>query len=162
MPPDPFQHLKSFIIPVDGSEAAFHALNVACELARRTKGAQVHVVHVIEVPRSLPLDADLPDQSQRGETILDRAEQIGAGYKVTVHADLLQARQAAHAVVDEAIERAVDAIVVGVDYHRPHGRFALGRLPTYVLEHSPTEVWLFRYPPPEGAIYTRPGTVWSR
>lgn len=162
MPPDPFQHLKSFVIPVDGSEAAFHALNVACELVRRTKGPVVHVVHVIEVPRSLPLDADMPDHAQRGETILDRAEQIGASYKVTVQADLLQARQAAHAVVDEAIERGVDAIVVGVDYHRPHGRFALGRLPTYVLEHSPTEVWLFRYPPPEGAIYTRPGTVWSR
>jgi nucleotide-binding universal stress UspA family protein len=160
--PDPFQHLKSFIVPVDGSDAAFHALNVTCDLVRRVKGARVHVVHVIEVPRSLPLDADLPADAQHGEQILDRAEQIGQSHKVSVQADLLQARQAAHAVVDEAIERAVDAIVVGVDYHRPHGRFALGRLPTYVLEHSPTEVWLFRYPPPEGAIYTRPGTVWSR
>ncbi|MEX2228305.1 MAG: universal stress protein [Dehalococcoidia bacterium] len=162
MPPEPFQHLKSFIVPVDGSEAAFHALDVTCEISRRVKGARVHVVHVIEVPRSLPLDAELAADAQRGETILDRAEQIGASYKVSLQADLLQARQAAHAVVDEAIERGVDAIVVGLDYHRPHGRFALGRLPSYVLEHAPTEVWLFRYPPPEGAIYTRPGTVWSR
>jgi nucleotide-binding universal stress UspA family protein len=160
--PDPFQHLKSFIVPIDGSEAAFHALDVTCEIARRMKGARVHAVHVIEVARSLPLDADLAADAQRGEAILERAEQIASGHKVSVQADLLQARQAAHAVVDEAIERAVDAIVVGVDYHRPHGRFALGRLPTYVLEHSPTEVWLFRYPPPEGSIYTRPGTIWSR
>lgn len=162
MSPDPFSRLKSFIVPIDGSDAAYHALDVACEIVRRTKGGSVHAIHVIEVPRSLALDADLPSETQRGESILERAEEIGAGHKVQVRADLLQARQAAHAVVDEAIERAVDAIVVGLDYHRPHGQFALGRLPTYVLEHSPTEVWLFRYPPPEGVITTRPGTVWAR
>jgi nucleotide-binding universal stress UspA family protein len=159
--PDPLGRIKSYIVALDGSEAAFNALAVACEVARRSK-ARVDVLYVIEVPRSLPLDAELADEAQRGEGILDRAEQIGAGYKVTMQADLLQARQAAHAVVDEAIERGVDAIVVGLDYHRPHGHFALGRLPMYVLEHAPTEVWLIRYPPPEGLITTRPGTVWAR
>ena len=158
MATDPFSNLKSLIVPVDGSDAAFHALSVACEMARRSKG-NVHVVHVIEVPRTLPLDSDLADEAQQGEAILDRAEQIGSSQKIRVQADLLQARQAGHAVVDEAIERGVDAIVVGLDYHRPHGRFALGRLPTYVLEHSPTEVWLIRYPPPEGLITTRPGNL---
>jgi nucleotide-binding universal stress UspA family protein len=158
---DALSRLKSFIVPLDGSEASFNALAEACDVARRTK-ARVNVLYVIEVPRTLPLDAELADEAQRGEAILDRAEQIGNSFKVHLEADLLQARQAAHAVVDEAIERGVDAIVVGIDYHRPHGHFALGRLPTYVLEHSPTEVWLIRYPPPEGHIATRPGTVWSR
>ena len=51
------------------------------------------------------------------------------------------------AIVDEAIESDVDAIVVGVDYQRPYGRFRLGRLPQYVLAHAPCEVWLFRYMP---------------
>jgi nucleotide-binding universal stress UspA family protein len=159
--PDSLARLKSYIVPLDGSEAAFNALNVACDIARRSK-ARVDVLCVIEVPRSLPLDAELAHEAQRGEAILDRAEQIGASYKVQLQADLLQARQAAHAVVDEAIERGVDAIIVGLDYHRPHGHFALGRLPMYVLEHAPTEVWLIRYPAPEGLITTRPGTVWSR
>jgi nucleotide-binding universal stress UspA family protein len=158
---DSLSRLKSFIVALDGSDAAFNALSVACDLARRTK-ARIDVLYVIEVPRSLPLDAELAEEAQRGEAILDRAEQIGSSFKVQIQADLLQARQAAHAVVDEAIERGVDAIVVGLEYHRPHGHFALGRLPMYVLEHAPTEVWLIRYPPPEGLITTRPGTVWSR
>ncbi len=161
MPSDPLAAIKSYIVPLDGSEAALNALVVACDIARRAK-ARVDVIYVIEVPRSLPLDAELADEAQRGEAVLDRAEQIGNSFKVPMHADLLQARQAGHAVVDEAIERGVDAIVVGLDYHRPHGRFALGRLPMYVLEHAPTEVWLIRYPPPEGHIATRPGTVWAR
>jgi nucleotide-binding universal stress UspA family protein len=161
VPSDSLSRIKSYIVPLDGSEASFNALSVACDIARRSK-ARVDVLYVIEVPRSLPLDAELADEAQRGEAILDRAEQIGSSFKTTIQADLLQARQAAHAVVDEAIERGADAIVVGLDYHRPHGHFALGRLPMYVLEHAPTEVWLIRYPPPEGLITTRPGTVWSR
>ena len=139
--------VRSYLVPVDGSEAAYHALGVVCDLARRAK-ATVHILHVIEVPRSVALDAELEAEVQRGEEILDRAEQVASDHGITVEGDLLQARQAAHAVVDEAVERGVDAIVVGVEYHRPLGLFELGRLPAYVLEHAPTQVWLIRYPAP--------------
>jgi nucleotide-binding universal stress UspA family protein len=139
--------VRSYLVPVDGSEAAYHALGVACDLARRSK-ATVHVLHVIEVARSLALDAELDAEVRHGEEILNRAEQVASDHGVAVEGDLLQARQAAHAVVDEAVERDVDAIVMGVEYHRPLGLFELGRLPTYVLEHAPTQVWLIRYPAP--------------
>jgi nucleotide-binding universal stress UspA family protein len=160
MPQDPARP-TSFLVPVDGSDAAYHALAVTCDLAKQTR-ASIAAIYVIEVPRSLPLDAELAAEAQRGERILERAEQIAAQHHVRVDAELLQARQAGHAVVDEAVERGADAIVVGIDYHRPHGRFALGRLPQYVLEHSPTLVWLVRQAPPDGVVTTRPGTVWAR
>lgn len=140
--------VHSYLVPVDGSEAAYHALAVACDLARRNK-ATVHVLHVIEVARSLALDAALDEEVRHGEEILNRAEEVASDHGVAVEGDLLQARQAAHAVVDEAVERDVDAIVMGVEYHRPLGLFELGRLPTYVLEHAPTQVWLIRYPAPQ-------------
>ena len=97
------------------------------------------------------LDASLEPAVERAETILARAEQIADERGVVVKADLIQARQAGHAVVDEAIDRGVDAIVLGVEYHRPLGQFTLGRLPLYVLEHAPTQVWLIRYPASEPA-----------
>ncbi len=145
---DPLKDIESFLVPVDGTEAAYSALAVVCDLARQTK-ARVNALHVIEVPRSLPLESDMPDAALRGERILERAEAVGQEHKVTVDADLLQARQAGHAVVDEAVDRGVDAIVAGLDYHRPYGRFELGRLPQYVMEHSPAQVWLLRYPTEE-------------
>ena len=132
-------------MPLDGSDAAYHALEAACTAAGR--GAQISCLHVIEVPRSLPLDATVMTAVDRGERILARAEEIAKRHHVTLRAELLQARQAGHAVVDEAIERAVDAIVVGVEYHRPYGRFELGRLPLYVLAYAPCEVWLIRHRP---------------
>ena len=136
---------QSYLVAVDGSDAAYAALGVTCDLAKRTK-ASVTVLYVIEVPRSVALDAELEGDVERGEGILARAERVAAERGVTVQADLIQARQAGHAVVDEAVDRGVGAIVLGVEYHRPLGQFTLGRLPLYVLEHAPTQVWLIRYP----------------
>lgn len=152
MAPEPLR-ARSFLVPLDGSEAAYGALAAACETARKTK-ASVSAVYVIEVPRSLPLDADLVAEGQRGEEILERAETLAASHDVRLEGDLLQARQAGHVVIDEAIERGADAIVIGLAYHRPYGRFQLGTLAEYILEHAPGFVWLIRYPPPVNPLPT--------
>jgi nucleotide-binding universal stress UspA family protein len=141
---------RSFLVPLDGSDAAYGALAAACETARKTK-ASVSAVYVIEVPRSLPLDADLVAEGQRGEEILERAETLAASHDVRIEGDLLQARLSGHVIIDEAVERGADAIVIGLAYHRPYGRFELGSLAEYVLEHAPGFVWLIRYPVSEEA-----------
>ena len=156
MATNPPRAIGSYLVTLDGSEASYNALAVACETARHTK-AKVLGIYVIEVPRSQPIDADLQLELQRGEEILERAEAVAREHHVEIEADLLQARQAGHAIVDEAIERGADAIVVGLEYHRPYGRFELGEVPDYVLEHAPGEVWLIRYPPPkDGDSNARP------
>lgn len=137
---------RSYLVALDGSDAAYAALGTVCDVAKRSKAA-VSVLYVIEVPRSVALDAALDRDVERGEEILGHAERIAAEHGVAVQADLVQARQAAHAVVDEAVDRGIDAIALGVEYHRPLGQFTLGRLPLHVLEHAPMQVWLIRYPP---------------
>lgn len=153
MTTDPLQ-ARSFLVPLDGSEAAYGALVSACDIARKTK-ASVAAVYVIEVPRSLPLDADLLAEGQRGEEILERAEKLAAAHDVRLEGDLLQARQAGHVIIDEAIERGADAIVIGLAYHRPYGQFQLGSLVEYVLEHAPGFVWLIRYPIADKTVASR-------
>lgn len=136
--------IRSVLVPVDGSEASLQAVTLACTIARRTKG-KVFAVHVIEVRRSLPLDAELTPEAEQGERFLAMAERIGADLDQHVEGELLQAREAAHAIVDEAIERAVDAIVVGVDYDAPLGQFQMGKLTQYVLRNAPCHVILWRH-----------------
>jgi nucleotide-binding universal stress UspA family protein len=147
---DPLGHVRSLLVPVDGSDAGYNALAFACDVAHRRK-ASVNVVSVIEVPRALPIDADLDADEARCEAVLDRAERIARDHRVKLRGELIQARKAAHAIVDEATERDVDVIVLGVAYDRPYGRFQLGALPEYVLEHANSEVWLIRYRPREAA-----------
>lgn len=143
---EPLKSVGRYLVPVDGSDASYAALAATCDVARLNR-ADVSAIFVIEVPRILPLDADMRNDFDRGEDVLSHAEELGREHKVKVDASMCQARQAGHAVVDEAIQDEADAIVVGVDYHRPYGRFRLGRLPEYVLANAPCEVWLFRYAP---------------
>jgi nucleotide-binding universal stress UspA family protein len=121
------------------------AVEFACNLAKRNRG-KVHVVHVIEVKRSLPLDAELVSEAQRGEEILNQAEAAAKRQDFEVEGDLLQARDAGHAIVDEANERQADAIVLGVPFSKPFGEFELGRVPTHVLKAASCEVVLLRMP----------------
>jgi len=155
--------VKEILVPVDGSEASMEAVSLACATAKRNKG-KVHVVYVVEVHRSLPLDADMGADARKGEEILDRAERLAEEADFEVEGQLLQARDASHAIVDEAIERGVDAIILATGYKRrlaaggvfawPRGgkpsrlpgEFRLGRVCQYVLENAPCEVWLIRLP----------------
>lgn len=142
---DPLRDIRQFLVPVDGTAAGYSALAVACDIAKRT-GAKVSTLHVIEVPRALPVEADLAPEAVRGEEILTRAEQVADEHDVQVDGALLQARDAGQALVDEALDIGAGAIVIGLDYHRrPYGRFAIGRLPEYVLANAHCEVWLIRY-----------------
>ena len=136
---------RSFFVPLDGTEAAYGALTAACQTASKTK-AIVIAIHVIEVERSLPLSADLVIEEQRGEEILEQADTIAAAHNISLQTDLLQARQTGHVIVDESIARGVDAIVMGIPYRRPFGRFELGPVAEYVLERARGYVWLVRYP----------------
>jgi nucleotide-binding universal stress UspA family protein len=153
--------LKDILVPVDGSEASLEALALACTLAKRNKG-KVYIVYVIEVARILPLDAELGPETRKGENVLTEAEQVADALDFEVEGELLQAREAGHAVVDEAIERGVDGIVLGVEYQNAGGAEAaftwapgekpkplpgdlrLGKMAQHILQHSPCEVVLIR------------------
>lgn len=137
--------MTSILVPVDGSDASMDAVALACSIARRNKG-KVYVVHAIEVHRSLPLDAELQPEAARGEGILSRAEQVARQLDFEVEGELLQTREAGHAIVDEAAERGADLIILGIGYERPFGEFQLDRLAQYVLKHASCHVWLCRHP----------------
>ncbi len=130
-------------MPVDGSAASLDALALGCALSKRNKGT-VYAVYVIEVARTLPLDAAMAAETSRGEDILTQAEQVADSLDCKLSGELLQARDWGHAVVDEAIERAVDAIVMGVGYGGALGEHRLGMMAQYVLTHAPCQVILCR------------------
>ncbi len=135
--------LREILVPVDGSEASLDALALACVLAKRNKG-RVYAVYVIEVARMLPLDAELTPQARQAEDVLTGAEQVADSLDFEVSGEILQARDAGHAIVDEAIERSVDGIVLGMGYERPLGEFQMGATAQYVLKNAPCQVLIVR------------------
>jgi len=131
------------LVPIKGNVTDNEVLELACETARASK-AQVFVIHVIEVRRTLPLDAELQEEAERGEDLLNNAEQVAEGLGLSVHTDLLQARDVGPAIVDEILERGIDLVVMGITYKKRFGEFDLGLTLPYVLKHAPCRVWVCR------------------
>ncbi|MGE5596117.1 MAG: universal stress protein [Hyphomicrobiales bacterium] len=133
----------TILVPITSSPASMEAVAIACLLAKQRK-AKVHTLHVIEVLRSLPLNAEMEVEARRGEQILRRAEEIASanGYHIT--GELLQAREAGQAIVDEAIDRGIDTVIMGVGYKRLIGAIQMGRTADFVLRNAPCQVWLVR------------------
>ena len=137
-------HLRSILVPVDGSHPSMQAVGLACELARKNKG-RVFAVHVIEVKRLLPLDAPMRGEEDAGEEVLLSAEKVAKTEGYRVESEILHAREAGPAIVDEAIARRADLIILGMPYSRPFGEYEVGRVAEYVLRSAPCEVWLCRH-----------------
>jgi nucleotide-binding universal stress UspA family protein len=136
---------QTILVPITNSPASFEAVSVAATLAKPRKG-RVYVVHVIEVNRSLPLNAELESEARRGEQLIRRAEEIASEQGFQVHGQLLQAREAGQAIVDEARDREVDAIIMGIGYKKLIGSFQVGRTADYVLKNASCQVWVVRQP----------------
>ncbi len=136
-------HPPAYLVPVSDSSASLEAVEIACGLAKQRK-ARVYTVHVIEVLRSLPLNAGMETEARRGEQILRHAEERAAHGGCHVEASLLQARDAGQAIVDEARDRGVSAIILGVGYKRIIGSFQIGRTADYVLKNASCQVWVVR------------------
>ncbi|MDZ7318909.1 MAG: universal stress protein [candidate division KSB1 bacterium] len=135
-----FTHI---LVPVSGNPVDEEAIRLAVLIARQDK-AKISAIHVIEVQRNLPLNAENAPQLERGEWILSQAERVAKSAKGSIETELLQARIAGAALVNEAIERHVDLIIVGVPYRKPLGEFVLGTTTNYLLQNAPCRVWLCR------------------
>ncbi len=137
--------VPKFLVPVNGDKVDEEVIRLACNMAKRRKG-KVYVVHVIEVKRSLPLDAEIEPEIQNGEKLLAQAERLADTLDWEVETDLLHAREVGPAIVDEAVERGVDMIVMGINYKKRFGEFDLGSTVPYVLKNVPCRVLLWREP----------------
>jgi len=134
------------VLGLNGGPTDALVVNFACQLAKPS-GAQLVAVHVIEVDWTHELSEDLATQNEGAAAILDLAEGIAQRYKVELTSDLLQARDIAAALVDEAVELDADAIVVGLPYRqRFGGDFALGETIPYIFQNAPCQVIVLREP----------------
>ena len=79
-----------------------------------------------------------------GDDVLSKAEDVARKQGFQVEGEILHAREAAPAIVDEAIERGADLIVMGIGYQGPFGEFQLPRVVQAVLKSSPCRVWVCR------------------
>jgi nucleotide-binding universal stress UspA family protein len=143
------EKIKKILVAVSGNTSDEDAVTFACILAKRSH-AEISVIYIIEVKRSLPIDAVIKSDLNKAEKILTRAEDIAADNDFEIKTDVLQSREAGVAIVDSAVEKDIDLILMGLDYKKRFGMFHLGDVIPYVLEEAPCRVLLIRRPAGKG------------
>jgi basic amino acid/polyamine antiporter, APA family len=157
----------NILVPVFGSALDDEIVSTAGRLAAAEQSdgegeeTRLEVVYVIEVPLTLPLDAELPEEIE-GEALhaVERAREVGDEYEgVTVTGAVLRARDVGAGIVEAARRSGVEAIVVGAEPpSKVRGGAALGGVGAskppeigaateYVLKKAPCRVLLTA--PPE-------------
>ncbi len=129
------------LVPVADTPVDDEAIRLACSLAKKNKG-EVYAVYVITVKRTLPLDAEVESEIRKAEKTLDHIESIAEEQDYEIDTDVLQAREAGPAIVDEAAEKGVDLILMGIAHKKRFGQFSLGNVVPYVLKNAPCRVIL--------------------
>ncbi len=135
--------MSSVLVPVGLGGPDSDAVGLACELLGHKKG-QLYIVYAIEVERSMPVDAEIIDDFARGEELLKRMEEVARTFGCQTQAEILQSRQAGLAAVQEAHEKNVDAIVLGIGHRETYGEYSLDETARYVLRNAPCRVILWR------------------
>ncbi len=140
---------KRAVIALNGGPSDKRIVHLAIDLARPIR-ADLVAVHVVEIDWTLPLDADIAGRSEETQRVLDLAEQIAEHSRYRIEPVLLQARDVGAAIVDEAIERDADLVILGLPYRKRFGGdLLIGRTIPYVMKNAACAVWVVREPIPE-------------
>jgi nucleotide-binding universal stress UspA family protein len=133
--------IHRILVPVTGTDTDEETIRTACWMASRDK-SKLFVSYVITIKRSLPLEAEIESETRKAEEILIRMEKIAEDEDYVIETDLLQAREVAPTIIDQAVDRKIDLILIGIKPQSRFGQFNLGSIVPYVLRNAPCQVML--------------------
>jgi APA family basic amino acid/polyamine antiporter len=126
------------LVPLRDTAVSDEMMVLACQLATE-RHSSIDTLYVIEVPLNLPIDASLPEENQRARDVLARVGHAADQFKVKVTPHVVTARSAGRAIVEEAISRRSEVIVLGSQGKRRVANKVFGSTIDYVLGNLPCE-----------------------
>jgi len=137
--------LKKILVPTNGTNYSERAIELACRLGIEQQ-AEIIIVNVIEVPRTLPLEAPLIQAEQKSEEALQRGREIVELHHLTPIVLAERAREASEGIIRTAKEQGADLVVLGLRTNLKAAQYLLGRTTETVVRRAPCEVVLDKLP----------------
>lgn len=141
------EHPIGDIAVVIGDRLDTNLIYLACQMAKGAK-RKAHLVHIVEVPRTLPLNAVLNKESERADELLNGAMQIASKVGCEAVAEVVQARDAGPAIVEEAKDHHCSVIFIGFVRGAKNTSHDFSKIVSYVLTNATCRVWLVQDPCP--------------
>lgn len=109
---------------------------------RMAKGQQTLLVaiYVIEVPLTLPIDAELPQQERQALEVLTAATEIGRKVGLEIKTKTIRDRQTGPAIIQAAREENARLIVMGTYREHRYTGAPLAKVIEYVTTHTHIDV----------------------
>ncbi len=143
---------KKILIPVDGSEGSWRALNTAVELGKKF-GSELHVVNVIQPYNNaallaVPLDHATVSQGNSelekiGDKVLEMAQERLVGYEGETKFTL-EVGHPSERIIAIAKKTDVDAIVIGSRGLSGIAEFFLGSVSSKVSQYATVPVLIVK------------------
>lgn len=128
---------KTVLVPVDGSDPSWAALEHAIDHYSKS---EVIVLYVVEPPTDSEREAD---KTQQTTGLLKQAEEIAADAGIAIRTDT-RVGEPAETIVEYVTENGIDAVVMGSRGRSGLSRLLLGSVAEYVVRRSPTPVAVIR------------------
>jgi len=133
--------IKKILVPTSGTHYSERGIELACRLGEEQK-AEIYLVNVIEVPRTLPLEAPMPEAEAKAEDIIKRGEAIVDLRGLQGKGEVRRGRIAGEEIIRAAKDWEADMIVMGIRSQIRMAQEILGRNSDLVLRRAPCEVIL--------------------
>ena len=131
------------LLPVNRAHGYENVLELARSFVRGGRGT-IHAIYVIEMQLKYPLDAEIGEEILRGEEALAEIELQSRTGRLSLQGEIVQARQAGPAIVQEAANIPATMIIMGIDYGNDPVGFRLSTTADYVLRNAQCPVILWR------------------
>ena len=131
--------IKKILVPTSGTLYSERGIELACRLGEEQK-AEIYLINVIEVPRTLPLEEPMPEAETRAQEILKEGESIVSLRGLPVKWEIRRGRVAGEEIIRAAKDWEADLIVMGIRSEIRMAQEILGRTSDLVLRRAPCEV----------------------
>jgi nucleotide-binding universal stress UspA family protein len=135
--------IKRILVPTVGNVFAGREVELACRLGEDQK-AEILLAYLLEVPRTLPLDASMPEEEGRAKEALEMAKTIVDLHKLPSTMKVLRSRVAGQEIVRAADEQGVDMIIIGMKPGMGVALETFSRTIDVLMRKAPCEVLIDR------------------
>lgn len=134
---------KNILIPTDGTNISENIIEFICSI-QNVMHAVIHVVYVVEVPRNLPLSAQIPEKAVQARDAINRVKLLARKYETDINTSIIYARTLDDSIISTAEELKCDVIAIAQDNQKL--RF-FSNTASNIYQRAKCSVWLFNNKP---------------